>query len=494
MVAIAIATTPACDVDEHAHADAPQRTTTAQRNAHLPDISSLPTRAVHAAVPWARVVSPVERVVSSGAPPRTKGDMVLSAEPEVSAALGEPRGALLYLAMDGMTLRPCDEAWSSSSAKQCTSIVDQTTEFPAWGTEMQQAMLLQYVTEYFAPFDVTVTTEKPPPYMPYTLQVIGGTPDLIDRAEICGIASLDCGAFSRNLVGLVFAQQDVCTPWKTTAHEAGHNFGLEHTVDDDDIMSYTLVYDDLYHFRDACMAQYLESPEDSPSCGMTHAQYCPEGGDRQNSRTELLGTLGPSRLDVSAPVVDVEPADGSVFTTTDTIRIGAQISDDGNFIGARWTWIGGLPDELPFGHDRCTNDACVEDFADESGDPDGSWDYLVLQGAPAGEYMFALEVMDTHGNESSTTIEFTVNGAPLPGAGESGGSSSGGDDDTGPDDSSTGGDALPMEQDEPDALPPGFGAATSSDGCSVGALGSSPWLLVLFGLWRSRRRRNGSHA
>lgn len=448
-------------------------------------------RPVHPAVGWARVVAPFDRIATPPIRAVRRGDMQLSSQVEPVALAGDARGALLYLAMDGITLQPCADGEIANSAKSCTSMVDELTEFPAYGNAAQRAALAQQVAAYYEPYDVTVTTARPPEYMPYTLQAIGGAPALIDQTGICGLGHLECGATARNRVGVVFPEGDGCTPSKTAAHEAGHNFGLEHTIDADDIMSYTLVYDGFYAFRDACMPLFHETEDESAACPLTHAKFCPDG-EQQNSHGELLATMGPRRSDALAPQVEVEPADGSVFTTDDTIIVAANVVEDGNFVGARWTWVGGLPEELPFGHDRCTNDACTEPFANILGDPSSPWDYLVLQGPPVGEYLFVFEVMDTSGNETVVDVAFTVVDPPAAGGDDGGASSSGSSEsgDASDGDSSESGSPSPEAPPSEDALPAGFGGnGADASGCTVARTTTPAWCWVVIPLFAWRQRR-----
>jgi hypothetical protein len=479
----------ACDPGE----PAPDDDATPRVRARAPSARTLAAldgaKAIHPNVPWARVVAPALRDDRPAVRTRRRADMEIGIDPPTAFGSAGPRGALLYLAMDGISLRPCDDATeAANSAKSCTSIVDDLTEFPAWGDAAQRAALAQQVAAHFAPYDVTVTMERPPEYMPYTLTAIGGTAALASDEAVCGIGNLDCGARERNEVGVVFPDQPNCTPHKTIAHESGHNFGLEHTDDPDDIMSYTIVYDGTYAFRDACMPIYHAEPNEAAYCGLTHAQLCADG-EHQNSAAELVAALGPARADAVAPtVVDVSPANDSVFTTEDTVLIGARVVEDGNFVGARWTWIGGLPDELPFGHDRCTNGMCTDSFVNPMGDPDVAWDYLVLDGPPVGEYLFVFEVMDAHGNETVVDVAFEVVDVPVAGTSDDGGEST--DDASAPepepDESSSDGDAPELPDD--DALPPGYGGGdVAASGCTLGGSAHALALVVLAVVGRRRR-------
>lgn len=110
---------------------------------------------------------------------------------------------------------------------------------PALLREDARAYLLFHLHKAFLPYNL-VWTDVRPTQGPYTMIVVGGTPELLgfDR-RVAGVALLDCDDVQAS--NLVFAfpsavPGDLHGLFVTAAQETAHAFGLEHTDDQEDIM------------------------------------------------------------------------------------------------------------------------------------------------------------------------------------------------------------------------------------------------------------------
>jgi hypothetical protein len=161
--------------------------------------------------------------------------------------LGSSGRAVLFLALDGMTLSN-----GASNARANTSFIvpagppvtipafDET----AFGADRAAAIaeLLAQVRADFAAFDLAVTTSRPASGA-YTMAVVGGSPSALGLGtRVAGIAPVDVGNPNRRDVAFVFS--DEIATLKQVAncisHEVGHTFGLRHLTPQDDLMHPTL--------------------------------------------------------------------------------------------------------------------------------------------------------------------------------------------------------------------------------------------------------------
>ncbi|MCH9680991.1 MAG: hypothetical protein K0V04_06135, partial [Deltaproteobacteria bacterium] len=112
--------------------------------------------------------------------------------PPLPAMNYEASPGVVYVAMDGITLRPtCGNGDSANSALDCSPLVDSEVSFPAFGG--QAAAEFQQLRAYYEPFDLVMTSARPPEYLPYTLTIIGGSSQLAGHsAGVCGVANVAC--------------------------------------------------------------------------------------------------------------------------------------------------------------------------------------------------------------------------------------------------------------------------------------------------------------
>ena len=486
----------------------------------------VPGRPVTPTAPWAIVPddgprSYLERVAGRPVDPRTikpvrRGNMMFDGESmgldqlkaldiPLAALDHDPTPGVLFVAMDGVTVSPtCNSGQTANAARNCSPLVDAETSFPALagGNGQVKGAEFQKLSGYYAPFDLVLSSQRPPDYLPYTMAVIGGTSGQAGQPNgVCGIANVACDGAKRNHVSLTFSDSCSGDVAEIAAQETAHNWGLEHTDLQSDLM-YPYIAGGS-EFRDECMAINHDTGSGTTQCGYVHKLYCPDGaGEQQNSYTELMGVFGPRKEDTVKPTISaVTPEDGATITSAETLTIGATITDDSNFIGVNWTWVEGLPAELQEdGYRRCTNDVCTDNYPAWRG-MDEPWDFLVIKGPPPGTYKFKVEAMDAYGNYAAKTITLTV----VEGGSDETGGTGGSDSATG----ETGGDPT---EDVPttDGQQPGgpTAVATAGDSSSSGddaggsgddggcRLAGSPGpaaLLLLLG-FAGRRRRTARRA
>ncbi len=444
-------------------------------------------------------------------PTTRQGDMVFTPDglgADTLAALGraplhamsyDPTPGVLYVAMTGVTLSPtCGNTDTANAALNCTPLVDSVTEFPPYGNGSAQASMFQELQNYYEPFNIVMTSNRPPDWLPYTMAVIGGASN--QGAGVCGVANVACDGLKRNHVSLSFPESCGGVA-EVAAQETSHNWGLEHTDDQTDLM---------YPFNNGGFKTYVDTCNDIShatgsgvtQCGYIHEIYCEAGGgEQQNSYQELMGVFGPRVADTVAPVItSTTPADGAVLGTLDSVLITATVEEDSNFLAAKWTWLEGLPEGVDE-YTRCTNHVCTQDIDLTPGtDPNTvAWDFANFAQAPVGTYSFQFEVMDAYGNYDSRVITIevvegstttggsadTTGGTASAGTGE--GTAEGGSAEAGEGTDTDGGtDAGSDTLDATGGNPEGTGCAC---GPTSSPAASAAWGLPLLLVARRRRRR-----
>jgi MYXO-CTERM domain-containing protein len=449
-------------------------------------------------------------------PSHWEGDMLFTPEglgASALAAMGmeplhamsyEPSPGVLYIEMGGVTLTPtCGNGDGANAALNCSPLVDAETNFPAYGNGTTQASMFQELQNYYEPFNIVMSANRPPDWLPFTMAVIGGASN--QGQGVCGVANVACDGLKRNHVSLTFPQS--CNGVaEIAAQETSHNWGLEHTDDTTDLM-YPFANGGFKTYVDTCNDISHATGNGVTQCGYIHELHCPAGeGEQQNSYQELMGVFGPREVDTTAPqIVSITPEDGAVVSMSDSVTVSARVEENSRMIGAKWTWVAG---ELPDGateYTRCTNNVCTVDFdPGPSFDPNEmQWDFVNLQGAPIGSYTFKFEVMDAYGNYDSEeiTIEVTEDGnsSSDPDTGNDTGDGSAEDDGTGDGTGEDDGEDDDGEDDDGGDTGATLVTAGADDGgggkeaCACTTDGGAPryamWMLGLGALGLRRRRR-----
>ncbi|PKN22806.1 MAG: hypothetical protein CVU65_14735 [Deltaproteobacteria bacterium HGW-Deltaproteobacteria-22] len=239
-------------------------------------------------------------------------------------------------------------------------------------TESQQVIdaVTGWVRHFYSPFNVVVTSERPPAGTAYAMMMVGGTGDLITAypGGMVGVSPFDCGNQDKRDVAFCFAGSlgsiaDVVT---TIVHEAGHGFGLAH-IDN----------------PAAIMNPYVTTDPDWGSGTVPDGSAC-DGSGSQVSMDVLSDNLG-SRADVETPWVDfVNPGDGARVNLPVAVNL---FTGDEDSLGVR-----------------------VELFLDGQTLGEKTWPYFTwrVSSAEAGRHTLKAVVVDRAGNTSSTSITVNV--------------------------------------------------------------------------------------
>jgi len=162
--------------------------------------------------------------------------------------------------------------------------------------------IVRWVTYFYAHMPVVVTSTRPPGGWPYTMMMVGGSPQVLgEQTGVLGIATFDCYKDPSN-VGFVFSEDhgsNLEMLVLTITHEAGHTFGLAHIDQSDAIM---------YPTNPAHGAYW--------GTGNTPDSYACDNTTHQDSFAVLQEMLGV-RDDVTAPWLEIEtPGDGALVPSS----------------------------------------------------------------------------------------------------------------------------------------------------------------------------------
>ncbi len=249
-------------------------------------------------------------------------EVVTNSTKGVKRFAGAP--TVLFLNFDGVTITK----GSSSNATTNTSFIGGGTVPPFSGTEAEKQQAVTLIKQLYARYNVQVVTTRPSSGY-YDMTVIGGTPahlGLSYGSSVMGVAPMDC--YNRMPSDVHFCFADNIRAYypsgsalsqrvaETSSHEAGHVYGLPHTGDGCDLMSYSKC-SVLKTFLDKTIPMQSDS---YGTCGFTQI----------NTDQELLKVLGASTGqtgDTAAPTVTItSPAAGATVSSPLTVR--ATISDD----------------------------------------------------------------------------------------------------------------------------------------------------------------------
>ena len=390
-----------------------------------------------------------------------------------------PRKHTLFLNFNGGMLY----SGADNSAENKSNLAKQGV-YPSYtGGEQKALSIIQNVQEDVANFGIQVTyLERPNKTVPYTMEMVGGSwSDTNIESPAGGVApGADCGALGQRHVVYTFASAGTSATQaaNTASQEAGHAWGLDHTLNCGSVMSYCGAGNGV--FSDSCDS-FCEATCQGPGsigCRLTHEEFCGADSDRQNEQMELSWIFGGNESDMEPPSVEiVSPEDGAELDPGADIDIRTLISD--NYGGYGWYYYITRDDEV------------VIDIVDYDRLVDPEYRAaLNLGGLTQGTWMITVGAEDQYGHITEDTITVFV-GMPA-GAVDSGGGESGCADGTG---------GCPGDGDSGTASPMGTGDGGQADGGGVDDGGCSCQAspgeggrqglagLLLLGAWARRRRR-----
>jgi hypothetical protein len=260
------------------------------------------------------VVSVAVAGVPARAAPSEQRTMLVPVErvPPLAAPLPGPN--ILYLndcKPAGCMLTP----GTTDSRLNRTDLIGQPrTLQPYSGSAATWEAMVACVRENYAPFNITVVTTDPGNVEHYEAMVAGLPSDIGFAAGVGGVAPFACGVVP-NGISFTFANidpDDALEQCWTASQESAHVFGLEHSMQADDAMTY-IVNPPRKRFVDAtaCIG--------TQGCCQP-AQECQCGPTTINSYQRLADVLGEK----ASVVAITTPADGDLVPSGFPIRITAE--------------------------------------------------------------------------------------------------------------------------------------------------------------------------
>ena len=190
------------------------------------------------------------------------------------------------------------------------------------GTDAQWNQIVSCVRSAYAPFNVTITDQRPASG-DYHMAIVAGTASQVgESSNVLGVSPFSCG-YIPNSISFSFANSeptnidDIC--W-TVSQETAHSWGLDHKFDDRDPMTYLTSGPAMKTFQNQ-----------AGSCGEYSARACscPYNGSTasMNSYALILATFGSGVPDTTPPTVSItSPSNnGSVMPG---FAIAANAADD----------------------------------------------------------------------------------------------------------------------------------------------------------------------
>lgn len=265
---------------------------------------------------------------------------------QFSQALASNSGSdyILYLDFDGETVHSrAGDFWLGSSSVEIPAF---DLSSLGWQGREQEAIdaITEFIQEDYAPYDITITTEKPTS-SEFTTIYIGGTNDWFrPGSNIIGLATYDPGNTDPSNFGFAFTEelgvyQQFCNgdllkfseyAANLISHEAAHTYGANHVSDTSALMNPYLPYSPNTSMFGSGTIPGTTSTQDTQSLlgsNLGYAQSSDDHGDDSQHAT----TVNPTNT-INALLERRDDVDAFAFTpnTTGIMTIDIDTSDFGN--------------------------------------------------------------------------------------------------------------------------------------------------------------------
>jgi hypothetical protein len=210
----------------------------------------------------------------------TKQDFV-----RIARRLDDKPSKVIYLERSGVQLQPGDDYAAGGMSSVVANAANRPVKTRGWsGGDARWKSVMACVTKMFAPFDVTITDQRPA-HDKFLMVVVGGKPIDIgvnDGHHVSGLAPFNGDVIPRAVV-FAFAStvdNDPRAVCETIAMEVAHAYGLDHEYLCKDVMTY---------LRGCGTKTFVNA--DAP-CGESKKRNCEGGSPTQNSFKRLVDVLG----------------------------------------------------------------------------------------------------------------------------------------------------------------------------------------------------------
>jgi uncharacterized protein (TIGR03382 family) len=212
-----------------------------------------------------------------------------------------------------------------NSTTDTSSIPSGTAQITAYsGSDATWAQVVACVRQTYAPFGVTIVTDRPAAGTNYHMAIVAGSPQNVGESNgVLGVSPFSCGYIS-NAISFTFANvepsnvMDLC--W-TIAQETSHSWGLDHKYDNRDPMTYLDSGPAMKTFQNQAGACGEYSAR---SCGCS---YAGTGSAQENSYAVIMSTFGSSAPDTTAPTVTITSPSNNA-SVMPGFAVHADITDD----------------------------------------------------------------------------------------------------------------------------------------------------------------------